>query len=151
MREEIEAAVKSEGWSKSSMNKMVKLESFLKETARFYPHAASTHPRMHHFYLNSCDPQLEHCARLCKTSRSLTAQLYLLVRFSQYPSLRSNVTRSVSFLDPFFLVNNHLQSNYTHADNFDPFRFSQMHDGLKHQMVTTSPDFLIFGIGRQAW
>lgn len=36
MREEIEQVVKREGWSKASLDKMYKLDSFLKESQRFY-------------------------------------------------------------------------------------------------------------------
>jgi len=46
------------------------------------------------------------------------------------------------------------QTNYTNASAFDPFRFSRMREeageGTKHQMVTPSPEFLSFGIGRHA-
>ena len=42
---------------------------------------------------------------------------------------------------------------------FDPFRFARMRAGagagaggdLKHQLVSTSADYLAFGLGRHAW
>ncbi|KAJ7774462.1 cytochrome P450 [Mycena maculata] len=42
LREEIESVTKSEGWTKAAMGKMVKLDSFLKESARFVPGVAVT-------------------------------------------------------------------------------------------------------------
>jgi hypothetical protein len=42
LREEIESIVKSEGWSKGALGKMIKLDSFLKESARFVPDIAGT-------------------------------------------------------------------------------------------------------------
>jgi hypothetical protein len=48
-----------------------------------------------------------------------------------------------------------LQKQYPNATEFDPFRFSRMREqageGIKHQMVTPSTDFLLFGLGRHAW
>lgn len=42
LREEVENVVKSEGWTKAVMGKMVKLDSFLKESSRFSPGGAGT-------------------------------------------------------------------------------------------------------------
>lgn len=36
LREEIESVTREHGWTKSSMAEMVKLDSFIKECARFY-------------------------------------------------------------------------------------------------------------------
>jgi hypothetical protein len=40
LREEVESVVRTEGWSKAGMQKLVKLDSFLKESARFVPGGA---------------------------------------------------------------------------------------------------------------
>lgn len=37
LREEIESVLKSEGWTKAAMTKMVKLDSFFKESSRIMP------------------------------------------------------------------------------------------------------------------
>ena len=44
------------------------------------------------------------------------------------------------------------------ADTFDPFRFARMRgaeegpgQGAKHQLTSTSPEFLAFAHGRHAW
>lgn len=50
-------------------------------------------------------------------------------------------------------------SNYAHADEFDGFRFCKEDDekaaasesSVKHQMVTTSVEYVPFGHGKHAW
>ena len=49
----------------------------------------------------------------------------------------------------------HDEENYTDPDIFNPWRFSSLRstdsECMKHQLVTTSNEFLIFGHGRHAW
>ena len=49
----------------------------------------------------------------------------------------------------------HDNATYSNADDFDPFRFARMREGegegLKHQFVNTSLDYISFGHGRHAW
>ena len=44
---------------------------------------------------------------------------------------------------------------YADGDTFDPFRFARMASGdgksLKHQLTTTSPEYIAFGHGQHAW
>ena len=42
LREEIEGVVREEGWTKAAVQRMRKLDSFMKETARFLGLGAST-------------------------------------------------------------------------------------------------------------
>ena len=42
LRDEIEAVIQEHGWSKASVAKMTKLDSFVKETMRLSPAAACT-------------------------------------------------------------------------------------------------------------
>ena len=45
--------------------------------------------------------------------------------------------------------------NYSNPLVFDPWRFSDMRaeegEGNKHQFVTTSTEYLVFGHGKHAW
>ena len=45
--------------------------------------------------------------------------------------------------------------NYDDASIFNPFRFSDMRadesERIKHQFVSTSPEYVPFGIGKHAW
>ena len=49
----------------------------------------------------------------------------------------------------------HDEAHYADARTFDPFRFAKMREsegeGLKHQFVNTSLDYISFGHGRHAW
>ena len=49
----------------------------------------------------------------------------------------------------------HDESIYANADVYDPFRFANMREsdgeGLKHQFVNTSVDYVSFGHGKHAW
>lgn len=49
----------------------------------------------------------------------------------------------------------HDNAIYAHADIFDPWRFANMRqeegEGIKHQMVNTSADYIAFGHGKHAW
>ena len=51
LRQEIEAVLKEEGWSKDSVAKMSKLDSFIKETMRLAPIGACTCIVFRHYYL----------------------------------------------------------------------------------------------------
>ncbi len=42
LREEIEAAIKQEGWTKAALDQMHKLDSFIKESQRLHPVGACT-------------------------------------------------------------------------------------------------------------
>lgn len=47
------------------------------------------------------------------------------------------------------------EENYTNAAAFDPWRFSDMESAdspeMRNQLVNTHPEFLTFGLGKQAW
>jgi cytochrome P450 len=49
LREEIEAVIQEQGWSKASITKMTKLDSFVKETMRLSPISACTYLICHHY------------------------------------------------------------------------------------------------------
>ncbi|KAJ6614631.1 cytochrome P450 [Mycena sp. CBHHK59/15] len=121
LREEIEAVVKVEGWTKAAMGKMVKLDSFLKETFRLIPGGA------------------------VGVIRAVLKDFTL----SDGTTIPAGTLLGIPVL-----AEQHDEANYSNPDEFDPFRFSRMREevgeGTKHQMITPSPDFLVFGIGRHA-
>lgn len=49
MREEVEAAINEEGWTKAAMGKLKKVDSFMKESLRLYATAACTFRRFFAF------------------------------------------------------------------------------------------------------
>ncbi|KAK7044805.1 cytochrome P450 [Favolaschia claudopus] len=121
LREEIESMIKAEGWTKAAMGKLVKLDSFLKESSRFVPGGAV----------------------------GLMRQVVKDFTFSDGTIVPAGTLVGVPVL-----AEHHNEGNYDNAHIFDPFRFSRMREqegeGIKHQMVAPSPDFLSFGLGRHA-
>ena len=49
----------------------------------------------------------------------------------------------------------HDEANYVNPEEYDPFRFAKMREGegegVKHQFVNTSVDYVSFGHGKHAW
>ncbi|KAJ7204783.1 cytochrome P450 [Mycena pura] len=120
LRAEVESIVASHGWTKEAMGKMVKLDSFMKESSRLKPGGEVG------------------VTRLALTDFT----------FSDGTTVPAGTLIGVS------LAEHQDEANYTNASAFDPFRFSRMREeageGTKHQMVTASPEFLSFGVGRHA-
>lgn len=48
MRKEAEAVVREHGWTRAAAGEMVQMDSFLKETLRFYAAAGCKHPSPSH-------------------------------------------------------------------------------------------------------
>jgi len=121
LREEIESVTKSEGWTKAAIGKMVKLDSFMKESSRFLPGGAV----------------------------GVMRQVVKDFTFSDGSTVPAGTLVAIPVL-----AEHHDEANYTNAGAFDPFRYARMREqvgeGIKHQMVTPSHDFLSFGIGRHA-
>ncbi|KAJ7760790.1 cytochrome P450 [Mycena olivaceomarginata] len=99
LREEIESVLRTEGWSKAGIQKLVKLDSFLKESARFVPGGA--------------------VAVLRQVMKDFT--------FSDGTTVPAG--------------GHHDEVGLVH---------SKAGEGIKHQMVTPTPDYLSFGLGRHA-
>ncbi|KAJ7021773.1 cytochrome P450 [Mycena alexandri] len=121
LRTEISSIVQTEGWTKVAIGKMVMLDSFMKESSRFSPGGAVG--------------MLRHAVKDFTFSDGTVVPAGTLIAVP-------------------ILAEHHDERNYPNAQIFDPFRFSRMRDvageGLKHQMVTPSPSFLTFGLGRHA-
>ncbi len=62
---------------------------------------------------------------------------------------------NVRFIVREVLLTGLLQKNYEDPLEFKPWRFSERRkqegEGIRHQMTTTSLDFIFFGHGRSAW
>ncbi|KAI0731494.1 cytochrome P450 [Fomitopsis betulina] len=121
LREEVEAVVREEGWTKAAINKMRRTDSFLKETARL----------------------------LGLGAKSMTRKALQDYTFADGTFIPAGTTISA----PSHSVH-HDGQFYDNPRQFDPFRFSRMRDddgeGTRHQMVSTSTDYIPFGHGRHA-
>lgn len=140
MREEVEAIVAQEGWSKTALRKMRLIDSFLKENQRLKGISAGKLLRSHaRKKINGWKPS---------------------------ETLSRKAMKDFTFSDGTFIPEGTLISAATgcvHADEdlyenakvFDPFRFAKMQDGVgedaKNQFVSTSPEYLAFGHGKYAW
>ncbi|KAM6503706.1 Cytochrome P450 [Amanita muscaria] len=119
LREEIETVIAAEGWSKSSVRKMCKLDSFIKE-----------------------------CLRLSDMGLLLMNRKALKdFTFRNGMTIPAGSIVSVPYLPV------HTDTdNFTDPQTFDGFRFeklrSQEGEELKHQLVTTGVDYVLFGHGR---
>ncbi|EJD07458.1 cytochrome P450 [Fomitiporia mediterranea MF3/22] len=122
LRKEIEQVIKEEGWSKVAMTKMWKLDSFMKESQR----------------INGV--QLTSLSRKIMSDMTLSDGTFL---------------PAGTFVAANVIGAHRDDSHYPDADKFDGFRFAKLREqsseeGVKHQMVNTSPEYLAFGHGRHA-
>ncbi|KAL0951447.1 hypothetical protein HGRIS_008136 [Hohenbuehelia grisea] len=164
LRDEVEAVVRKEGWNKAAVDKMQRLDSFLRESMRFSG-------------LRSC--RLEYCLPIACTGVALVAMM-------------RKATRSFVFSDGtdipegtfLFAASQPIQKDparYPEPHNFDASRFSRpvpssqeaepmdpdgFSDGgisfkgsrfsdsttvpTKNHLVAAAPDFLGWGYGRRA-
>ncbi|KAJ3489331.1 hypothetical protein NLI96_g2202 [Meripilus lineatus] len=119
LRAEVEAVIKSDGWTKIALQKMRKVDSFLRECQR-YQGIGSVSARRR----ARKDFQFSDGTRIPKGT-FLSVSSMSIHRDSEY---------------------------YDKPDIFNPWRFSELQEeeGLKHQLVATSNEYLFFGHGRHA-
>ncbi|KAI0280024.1 cytochrome P450 [Russula aff. rugulosa BPL654] len=121
LREEVDAVIREEGWTKAGMDKMYKMDSFLRETQR----------------LGTVTPL------------SMTRLALRPFTFSNGVTIPAGTIVSVpggsTHTD---------ERNYSNPDEFDGFRFAKLREieghsaATKYQSVSTSTEFLAFGVGR---
>ncbi|KAI0060667.1 cytochrome P450 [Artomyces pyxidatus] len=119
LRDEVEAVVASEGWSKSALGKMRKVDSFLRESQRL--HGINT-----------------------VAVKRLSLQPFT---FSNGVTIPAGV-----FLSCPSRATHADDAHYPRADVFDGFRFAKLREseGTKHQLASTTPEYLAFAHGRHA-
>lgn len=122
MRDEVEAVLAAEGgWSKGALQKMRKVDSFLKECQRY--------EGLGMLFLTR------------KAVKDFTFSDGTFIPKGSYVSTSRAATHGQSeyYRDPYV---------------FDPWRFANLRDetgeGVKHQMVNTSIEYLPFGLGKHA-
>ncbi|KAI3621172.1 cytochrome p450 [Moniliophthora roreri] len=119
LREEVESIVEEEGWTKASLQRMRKLDSFLKESERY--------------------------------SGSMGVVLNRMVLKDFTFSDGTTVPTGSMVGVPGYALH-HDESYYPDPNQFIPSRFAklQSHDESKHQLVSLSSDYTLFGVGRHA-
>ncbi|KAF9237106.1 cytochrome P450 [Melanogaster broomeanus] len=121
LREEVESIVETEGWSRDAVAKMHKIDSFLTESLRFEG--------------ITCVGMSRKAMKDATFSDGTVIPKGTIVTFAAAATYHDN-------------------EHYENADMFDPFRFANMRDedgeGVKHQFVSTGPEYMPFGYGRHA-
>ncbi|EMD42272.1 hypothetical protein CERSUDRAFT_41330 [Gelatoporia subvermispora B] len=120
LREEVEAVVASKGWTKTALTNMWKLDSFMKESQRVNGISSTSMTRLALKDLHLSD------GTFIPAGSVITAA--------------ATATHSDDEL-------------YPNAAEFDPFRFSRLReagDALKHQYISTSAEYIVFGHGKHA-
>ncbi|EIW83355.1 cytochrome P450 [Coniophora puteana RWD-64-598 SS2] len=121
LREEVDAVVETEGWSKTALVKMRKIDSFLKESAR----------------LNTIGQML--LGR--KATKDFTFSDGTMIPKGTFVFSASSAVHR----DPEIYEDPEVFKPFRFADMRD-----EEGEGLKHHMVTPSPSFLNFGYGKHA-
>ncbi|KAF5368299.1 hypothetical protein D9757_010524 [Collybiopsis confluens] len=137
LRQEITSVVAEHGWTKAAMGHMRKLDSFLMESQRMYMYFA--------YGLNR--KVLKDFTFL----NGLTVPAGATVAVPVWAIHHDNAsTSSFHFILSFMTRNEY----FPNAETFDGFRFSKMREeegeSIKHQMVTPTREYLLFGVGRHA-
>lgn len=121
MREEVERIVKEEGWTKQAMQRMRMVDSFLKEAQRFYGLGSISINR-----------------------KALQDYTFSDGTFIPKGTFVAAASIPVHYDEEF----------YENPEIFNPWRFSDIRseegEGTKHQMVSTSTEYVAFGHGRHA-
>ena len=142
LRHDVETAVAEEGWTKAGMDKMHKIDSFLRETQRL--------------------DDIEGCPLNSPSRTSVTDVLFpfsvAMNRIAMRPFTFSNgVTVPAGTLISVPATVIHRDGEiYPDPEEFDGFRFVKLRelnvDAIaRYQALSTSADHLTFGYGRHAW
>jgi len=121
LREEVDAVIREEGWTKAGIDKMYKIDSFLRETQRLDGIAALSMSRL--------------ALRPFTFSNGVTVPAGTIV----------SVPASSTHTD---------ERIYSNPNEFDGFRFAKLGNieghtaASKYQSVSTSSEYLAFGLGR---
>ena len=142
MRDEVDAIVNDEGWSKLAMQKMRRVDSFLKECQRIYGlGSCASHSPSTFFYTHLCI-----VTRIVSMSRAALKPFTFADGTYVPKGGMVSVASGAIHQDEEFYPDPHV---------FNPWRFSDIRDeegeGVKHQLVATGTDYVPFGHGRHAW
>jgi cytochrome P450 len=140
LRHDVETAVAEEGWTKAGMDKMIKVDSFLRESHRI--NVAGICPLRY-------SGELQLLMHYCLFSVGLTRLALRPFTFSNGVTIPAGTVIAA----PVTAIHTDGEI-YPNPDEFDGFRFANLreHDGVAGQQVTsTSADYLTFGYGRHTW
>ncbi|PCH42095.1 cytochrome P450, partial [Wolfiporia cocos MD-104 SS10] len=125
LREEIDIALRKDGWTKTGIVNMRKLDSFLKESMRI---------------------------------TGLSTGTLLRLAMKDYTFADGTFIPKGTFVSAATRAIHHDKDIYSDSEEFRPFRFYDLREkdvegvgkGAKHQVISTSTEFLAFGHGKHA-
>jgi hypothetical protein len=141
MREEVLGVIEEYGWTKEALNKMRKVDSFLKESVRYEGMGGCKSLDLFYFIL--------------EFSFTIVVMVQRkIIKKSGYTFANGLHLPHDSWIGvPTFAIH-HDPDYYEDPLKFDGFRFSKIRqeegEELKHQMVSTNLHYLNFGHGRHA-
>jgi cytochrome P450 len=143
LRQEAEAAVAEDGWTKAGMDKMRKIDSFLRETQRVDVESIGLLASSRCFAAADMTSALQ-VMPICLTLRPFTFSNGVTVPADTVIALPVHAIHSDEEI-------------YPNAETFDGSRFTRLRDEegdvmwSRHQAITASAKLLTFGLGRHAW
>ena len=138
MREEIEALVENQGWTKNTVSKMYKVDSFLRESQRFDGMAVGESPSFLFLFL------------LAKTVPRNPVSLGRKV-LKDFTLSDGTCIPAGSSLSANSWSVHHDEAHYSNAQVFDGFRFVREGGVKQPLMAIPTLDYMAFGHGRPTW
>lgn len=141
LREEVESVLKEEGGvSKAAIVKMRRVDSFLKECQRINA-------------LDSGTPPLHHTPTFNNVTPSIVTMLRSALR--DYTFSDGTTVPAGTFVAAAKVSSHFNDEFYDDPYEFDPWRFVALRDkegeGIRHQMVHMTHEYMPFGFGKHAW
>jgi len=145
LREEVEAVVAEEGWTKAAMDKMHKIDSFVRETQRLGGLTIGSFPSVQLWIYELLMPVLFYPVVMTRlVLRPFTFSNGVTIPAGTHIAVPASATHTDERI-------------YENPNEFDGFRFAKLRESEgyavrgRHQVISTSADNLSFGLGRHAW
>jgi cytochrome P450 len=146
LREEVNAVVAEHGWTKAAIDRMYKIDSFLRESLRINTVVSSE--KLHHL--------------VCLFLADISSVSMLRVAMKDFTFSDGMRIPAGTYICVPIHATHHDDQKYTESSKFDPKRFipddhwqgNADEKDVEHrqqQTVTASPDYLAWGLGRHSW
>jgi cytochrome P450 len=161
LRQEVETVISQEGLSKDSLEKMYKLDSFIKETLRLHGPVEGSFVDLYNFSRNNILLSNVVSSRR-KVLKDFTLSNGMVIpagntlAFAGIAMHRDDVSRRLYLLPRTENINiRHAKEYFQNPEQFDGFRFAKLReaedDQVKYQTVALGREYVTFGVGRHAW
>ena len=141
LREEVDVIIAEDGWTKAAIDRMIKVDSFLRESQRINGLGTCT---------QLITPLHTPNANIPLTSVTMSRVAVNDFAFSNGVVIPAGTTVTV----PMYAIH-HDKNIWPDPFTFDPYRSSRVREtdagNVKQQLVTSSAEFLPWGYGRYAW